>query len=278
MRRIHLQELLLSATTTPIIRIQSILQVQNVYFGSGKFTRLFNGFLDCGQEVIKQEGVLSLWRGYTAQIAQYFISVATSGLKRKAFYELTASQGLDATISYQIVNVGYQILSIPLVYPFELAASCLLSDTKIGSGSYRFKNEFDVWKQTINNGSILSLYSGAGANILEVLIGGTISAAVFSLYNTFLTSLRENMDAVELTWLNLSFGRTLVALSTLAGYPFQTVQKQMAIQPEKYSNSIVAVRQISKNQGAKSLWNGALAIFLKSVVGFSIASVQQLLR
>lgn len=28
MRRIHLQELLLSATTTPIIRIQSILQVQ----------------------------------------------------------------------------------------------------------------------------------------------------------------------------------------------------------------------------------------------------------
>lgn len=204
--------------------------------------------------------------------------MATSGLKRKAFYELTASQGLDATISYQIVNVGYQILSIPLVYPFELAASCLLSDTKIGSGSYRFKNEFDVWKQTINNGSILSLYSGAGANILEVLIGGTISAAVFSLYNTFLTSLRENMDAVELTWLNLSFGRTLVALSTLAGYPFQTVQKQMAIQPEKYSNSIVAVRQISKNQGAKSLWNGALAIFLKSVVGFSIASVQQLLR
>ena len=224
-------------------------------------------------------GFLSLWRGYRAQIAQYFLAVATSGLKRKAFYELTQSQGLDAAISYQIVNIGYQILSIPLVYPLELAASCLLADTKIGTGSYRYKNEFDVWKQTVSSGSVLSLYSGAGATVLEVLIGGTISAAVFSLYNSFINSLKDNMDkGVELTWLNLSVGRALVALSTMAGYPFQTVQKQMAIQPERYPNSIVAVRQISKNQGATSLWNGALAIFLKGLIGYGVAAIQEVVR
>jgi hypothetical protein len=153
----------------------------------------------------------------------------------------------------------------------------MLLDTKIGSGTYRFRNEIDVWRQTVHNGSILSLYSGAGANILEHLIGGTISAAVFSLYNSFISSLEETVD-VELTWLNLTIGRALVLISSLAGYPFQTVQKQMAIQPEKYSNSIVAVRSISKNQGALSLWNGCLAVFSKGLIGFGVAAVQEVIR
>jgi len=54
-----------------------ILQTQrvNVQFTSGS-TQFYNGPIDCVKRIVSEQGIISFWRGNTANIMRYFPSQA----------------------------------------------------------------------------------------------------------------------------------------------------------------------------------------------------------
>jgi solute carrier family 25 (adenine nucleotide translocator) protein 4/5/6/31 len=54
----------------PIERVKLLLQTQ--YTNPKLVSRPYNGIIDCFVRCVKEEGVLSLWRGNLANVIRYF--------------------------------------------------------------------------------------------------------------------------------------------------------------------------------------------------------------
>ena len=56
----------------------SLQDTQDEMLKSGRLDRKYNGIIECFSRTAKQEGVLSLWRGNTANVIRYFPTQAVS--------------------------------------------------------------------------------------------------------------------------------------------------------------------------------------------------------
>uniref|UniRef100_A0A1S4BPY8 ADP/ATP translocase n=1 Tax=Nicotiana tabacum TaxID=4097 RepID=A0A1S4BPY8_TOBAC len=56
----------------PIERVKLLIQNQDEMIKSGRLSEPYKGITDCFSRTIKDEGVLSLWRGNTANVIRYF--------------------------------------------------------------------------------------------------------------------------------------------------------------------------------------------------------------
>ncbi len=65
-----------------------LLQNQGEMLKSGRLDRPYNGIIDCFGRTIKAEGVLSLWRGNTANVIRYFPTQALNFAFRDRFKKM----------------------------------------------------------------------------------------------------------------------------------------------------------------------------------------------
>jgi solute carrier family 25 (adenine nucleotide translocator) protein 4/5/6/31 len=56
----------------PIERIKLLIQNQDEMLKAGRLDRKYNGIGDCFKRTAAAEGVVSLWRGNTANVIRYF--------------------------------------------------------------------------------------------------------------------------------------------------------------------------------------------------------------
>lgn len=56
----------------PIERVKLLIQNQDEMLKTGRLDRKYDGIVECFSRTSKQEGVLSLWRGNTANVIRYF--------------------------------------------------------------------------------------------------------------------------------------------------------------------------------------------------------------
>jgi solute carrier family 25 (adenine nucleotide translocator) protein 4/5/6/31 len=56
----------------PIERVKLLIQNQDEMLKTGRLSEPYKGIVDCFQRVIREEGVVSLWRGNTANVLRYF--------------------------------------------------------------------------------------------------------------------------------------------------------------------------------------------------------------
>merc|ERR1712086_204677 len=56
----------------PIERVKLLIQNQDEMLKTGRLDRKYNGIVECFRRTSQQEGVLSLWRGNTANVIRYF--------------------------------------------------------------------------------------------------------------------------------------------------------------------------------------------------------------
>jgi len=56
----------------PIERVKLLIQNQDEMIKAGRLSEPFKGISDCFGRTIKDEGVLALWRGNTANVIRYF--------------------------------------------------------------------------------------------------------------------------------------------------------------------------------------------------------------
>ena len=56
----------------PFERVKLLIQNQDEMIKSGRLSEPYKGIGDCFARTIKDEGVISLWRGNTANVIRYF--------------------------------------------------------------------------------------------------------------------------------------------------------------------------------------------------------------
>ena len=70
----------------PIERVKLLIQNQDEMLKSGRLSEPYKGIGDCFSRTMKDEGVVSLWRGNTANVIRYFPTQVNKLTSFLAFY------------------------------------------------------------------------------------------------------------------------------------------------------------------------------------------------
>merc|ERR1712169_130422 len=220
----------------PIERVKLLVQNQDEMIKSGRLSSRYTGIGDCFKRTIADEGVMSLWRGNTANVIRYFPTQALNFAFRDKFKKMFGFKkerdGYALWMAGNLASGGAAgATSMLFVYSLDYARTRLANDAKSvkTGGARQFNGLIDVYRKTIASDGIAGLYRGfmpSGAGI--------------------------------------------------AAYPLDTIRRRMMMtsgEAVKYKNSLDAARQIIAANGVKSLFNGAGANILRGVAGAGVLSI-----
>ncbi|KAA3478930.1 ADP,ATP carrier protein-like [Gossypium australe] len=264
---------LLKAVAAPFEGVKLLLQNQKNIIKSGRLHKPYNGILHCFATTIRNEGIFSLWRGYTAMTMGH----VSATVIRFGIFQYTKILD-DTQWSYTRVVVSSYVASAAtqfLVNPFLYAATRMATDVKtIGSntGDRQFNGMIDVFRKTLKSDGIVGLYRGFNITLGELVMMGTLSKAHMAeliwsglLQNNFLSR-----HMVELGfWIS----------GNMATYPLDTVSRRMMMTSGsgtvKYKSTVHAIGQIMKTEGVKTpmLESGVVICFY--MAGYPLDTVSR---
>lgn len=118
----------------PIERIKLLIQNQDEMIKQGRLTTPYKGIRDCFTRTIKEEGVLSLWRGKTANVIRYFPTQALNFAFKDEFKRMFNSSKKDGYWPWFVGNLASGGLagasSLLFVYSLDYARTRLANDNK----------------------------------------------------------------------------------------------------------------------------------------------------
>ncbi|KAD3337231.1 hypothetical protein E3N88_32751 [Mikania micrantha] len=221
----------------PIERVKLLIQNQDEMIKMGRLSEPYKGIGECFSRTVKDEGVLSLWRGNNTNVIRYFPTQAFNFAFKDYFKSLfNFKKDRDGYWKWFAGNLHRVVL---LVLPLHFSHGIV--------GLYRGFNISCV-------GIIVyrGLYFGMYDSLKPVLLTG-------SLQDSFLAS--------------FGLGWVITNGAGLAAYPIDTVRRRMMMtsgEAVKYKSSLDAFNQIVKKEGAKSLFKGAGANILRAVAGAGV--------
>ncbi|PHU04252.1 ADP,ATP carrier protein 1, mitochondrial [Capsicum chinense] len=184
----------------PIERVKLLIQNQDEMIKSGRLSEPYKGIADCFTRTIKDEGVLSLWRGNTANVIRYFPTQALNFAFKDYFKRM---------FNFDKERDGYW-------------KTRLANDGKAAQkgGERQFNGLLDVYRKTINSDGIPGLYRGF-----------TISCVGIVVYRGFYFGIYDSLKPVVLVgnlqdsfFASFFLGWGITIGAGLASYPIDTVR------------------------------------------------------
>ncbi|KAE9368757.1 ADP,ATP carrier protein [Stipitochalara longipes BDJ] len=259
-----------------------LIQTQDEMIKSGRLDRKYDGIVDCFKRVVKQEGVLALWRSNGANVVRYFPTQALNFAfkdKFKAMFNFKKERdGFGKWLAGNIASGSAAgATSMLFVYSLDFARTRLASDAKAKGGQRQFTGIIDVYRKTLASDGILGLYRGFGPSVAGIAVYRGIYFGFYDSLKPYVLvgMLKDNFLASFM----LGWGVTTVA--GLSAYPLDTVRRRMMMtsgEAVKYKSSWDAGRQIIKTNGAKALFNGAGANILRGVASAGVLSIYDLVQ
>ncbi|XP_062007641.1 ADP,ATP carrier protein 3, mitochondrial [Rosa rugosa] len=260
----------------PIERVKLLIQNQDEMIKAGRLSQPYKGITDCFARTIKDEGLISLWRGNTANVIRYFptqaLNFAFKDYFKRLFNFKKDRDGYWKWFAGNLASGGAAgASSLLFVYSLDFARTRLANDGKAAKkgGERQFNGLIDVYKKTLKSDGIAGLYRGFNISCVGIIV---YRGLYFGMYDSLkpvvlVGKLEDNFFASFL----LGWGITIGA--GLASYPIDTVRRRMMMtsgEAVKYKSSLDAFKQIIKNEGAKSLFKGAGANILRAVAGAGV--------
>merc|ERR1712225_135197 len=248
----------------PIERIKLLVQNQGEMIKQGRLATPYAGIVDCARRTYAGEGLVSFWRGNTANVIRYFPTQALNFAFKDYFKSLFGyKKERDGYGWWMFGNLaaggGAGASSLLFVYSLDFARTRLANDNKSSKkgGERQFNGLIDVYKKTLAADGIAGLYRGF---IPSVVMTGT-------LQGSFLASFL------------LGWGVTTGA--GIASYPLDTIRRRMMMtsgEKVHYSSMFDAGRKIIAAEGVSSLFKGAGANILRGVAGAGVLSMYDKLQ
>ncbi|KAG7127245.1 ADP like protein [Verticillium longisporum] len=223
----------------PIERVKLLIQNQDEMLKQGRLDRKYDGIAECFKRTAADEGVMSLWRGNTANVIRYFPTQALNFAFRDKF---------KAMFGYKKERDGYALwmagnlasggaagaTSLLFVYSLDYARTRLANDAKNAKkgGERQFNGLVDVYRKTLASDGIAGLYRGFMPSVAGIVV---YRGLYFGMYDSI-------KPAVH------------------------------------YSGAFDAGRQIIAKEGVKSLFKGAAANILRGVAGAGVLSIYDQLQ
>ncbi|RMD40234.1 hypothetical protein DV735_g4894, partial [Chaetothyriales sp. CBS 134920] len=263
----------------PIERVKLLIQNQDEMIKQGRLDKKYNGIVDCFSRTIKSEGVLSLWRGNTANVIRYFPTQALNFAFRDTYKQLFAfNKERDGYAKWMVGNLASGgaagATSLLFVYSLDYARTRLANDAKSAKkgGERQFNGLVDVYRKTIASDGIAGLYRGFGPSVLGIIV---YRGLYFGLYDSIKPVLL--VGPLEGNFLaSFLLGWAVTTGAGIASYPLDTIRRRMMMtsgEAVKYKSSLDAARQIFAAEGIRSFFKGAGANILRGVAGAGVLSI-----
>merc|ERR1712137_1405781 len=260
----------------PIERVKLLIQNQDEMLKTGRLDRKYNGIIECFSRTAKSEGVMSLWRGNTANVIRYFPTQALNFAFRdtyKSMFKFNKDKdGYWKWFGGNLASGGAAgASSLLFVYSLDYARTRLANDSKAAKkgGERQFNGLVDVYRKTLASDGIAGLYRGFNISCVGIIV---YRGLYFGMY--------DSLKPVVLTgkmqdsfFASFCLGYAVTVAAGLASYPIDTVRRRMMMtsgEAVKYKSSMDAFSQILKNEGPKSLFKGAGANILRAVAGAGV--------
>jgi len=264
----------------PIERVKLLIQNQDEMLKAGRLDKKYNGIIDCFSRTAKNEGVLSLWRGNTANVIRYFPTQALNFAFRDTYKSMFAfKKERDGYTKWMMGNLASGgaagATSLLFVYSLDYARTRLANDAKSaskGGGDRQFNGLVDVYRKTLASDGIAGLYRGFGPSVLGIVV---YRGLYFGMYDSIKPVLLVGpLEGSFLASFMLGWGVTTGA--GIASYPLDTIRRRMMMtsgEAVKYASSFDAARKIMAAEGIRSFFKGAGANILRGVAGAGVLSI-----
>jgi len=246
---------------------------------SGRLAKRYDGIVECFARTTREEGVLALWRGNTANVIRYFPTQALNFAFKDYFKSLFGFKkerdGYWKWFGGNLASGGAAgASSLLFVYSLDFARTRLANDAKSAKkgGERQFNGLIDVYKKTLASDGVRGLYRGFGPSVTGIIV---YRGLYFGLYDSIKPVLLTG--TLEGNFLaSFALGWVVTTGAGLASYPLDTVRRRMMMtsgEAVKYSSSAQAFRQIVAQEGVKSLFKGAGANILRGIAGAGVLSL-----
>ncbi len=135
------------------------------------------GIGDCFSRTYKDEGLVSLWRGNTANVLRYFPTQALNFAFKdyfKSLFGFKKSEGYAKWFAGNIASGGAAgASSLLFVYSLDYARTRLANDAKgsaKGGAPRQFNGLVDVYRKTLATDGIAGLYRGFVPSVVGIIV------------------------------------------------------------------------------------------------------------
>jgi len=176
--------------------------------------------------------------------------------KNTDFGKFAASQVASGSLAGGVTNT--------IVYPLIYVRTVLGAD--LGKVK-KYKNMGDALVKTVQNGGVLSLYNGIGPSTIGIVV---YRGAQFGLQDTIkaFNPYQKDFSVIGIVS-KFMVAQVAVAVSGIASYPFDTLQRRLQIEASKpkeeqiYSGMADCFKKILAKEGAGGFFKGAFANILR---------------
>jgi solute carrier family 25 (mitochondrial adenine nucleotide translocator), member 4/5/6/31 len=257
----------------PIERVKLLLQVQHA---SKQITvdKQYKGIIDAFVRIPQEQGILSYWRGNLANVIRYFPTQALN-FAFKDKYKQVFLGGVDKNTQFWRYFAGNLAsggaagaTSLCFVYPLDFARTRLAADVGKGAAEREFSGLGNCLTKIFKSDGLVGLYRGFNVSVQGIII---YRAAYFGFYDTAKGMLPDpKKTPIVISWM---IAQTVTTISGIISYPFDTVRRRMMMQSGRaksdrmYKNTIDCWVKISKAEGSKAFFKGALSNVFRGTGG-----------
>lgn len=255
----------------PIERAKLLLQTQesNISILAGGRHRRFKGMLDCIARTVKEEGVLSLWRGNGSSVLRYYPSVALNFSLKDLYKNILRSnsqQGdlLSGPSTNFIAGSAAGCTTLIIIYPLDIAHTRLAAD--LGRTETRQFRGICHFLRTIHErDGIPGIYRGLSASLQGMVVHRGL---YFGGFDTIKDTMSRDSKSDVALWKRWVAAQAVTTSAGLLSYPLDTVRRRMMMQSgvgqPMYRSTLDCWRKIYKREGFASFYRGALSNIFRS--------------
>lgn len=247
----------------PIDRVKILLQLQHAQPTIGEAER-YKGITDCMRRVVKEQGVVSLWRGNGINVIRIFPQQALN-FAFKDTYRSIMNVDKDASVWRRLganlaAGGAAGATSLVVIYPLDFARTRLATDIGRSTEQREFTGLVDCTKKIVKSDGVVGLYRGFNSSIQGIII---YRACYFGLFDTVVESVvndKKNLNFFA-AW---GIGQVTVVTSGLVCYPWDTVRRRMMMQSGRsdvlYKSTLDCWKKVYVQEGGiKAFYKGALS-------------------
>ncbi|KAK4491005.1 hypothetical protein RD792_001726 [Penstemon davidsonii] len=262
---------LVHTIVAPIERAKLLLQTQesNIAILNGGPHRRFKGMVDCIVRTVREEGVLSLWRGNGSSVIRYYPSVALNFSLKDLYKNILRTNSQEGDLlsgpsANFIAGSAAGCTTLIIIYPLDIAHTRLAAD--LGRTETRQFKGICHFLRTINEkDGIRGIYRGLPASLQGMVVHRGLYFGGFDTIKEIMS--KEPKSDVAL-WKRWAAAQAVTTSAGLFSYPLDTVRRRMMMQSglEKpmYKNTLDCWRRIYRIEGFVSFYRGALSNIFRS--------------
>lgn len=251
------------ASPLEVIKLQ--IQNQDELIKQKIISKPYSSILDCLIRLVKEGGILSLYKGNLINILSYFPTQSVNFALKPCFKNLLSKNKTikDKILLYNILSGSLAgMTSMLFFHPLDFAHTKISTDrkNKLLNKNTKYKNVLDVYKQEYKKGGLKGIYRGIPMSCATMFI---YRGLYFGLYDTMKVYAKNSFSKGIIGW-----GSTII--SGACAYPFDTVRRRMMMsngENDAYKNSLICFKYIIMKEGWKSLYKGHGANIMRSLCG-----------